>query len=282
MALKSFRLPAIVWVALALAWPIRAAADNSSDSAVAAAPSYADLVDLLAPAPLVLVVQVRKVAQVEPERARDVRPGWARIYVEAQGLTAVHGKLPPAPMQSYLADVPLDGRGKLPQLAKRTVLVVARPVADHPEMVQLVAPDAQLPWDPALETRVRAVLTALQAPDAPSVVTGVREVIYVPGNLVGEGETQIFLATASHSPAAISVVHQPGQPANWSVSFSEVVDASGKPPAHDTLAWYRLACFLPRELPVSSNVSATASDQAQAVEDYHLVLNGLGPCGRSH
>lgn len=283
MASRSVRAYRIVWLALVLALlPIRAAVATPVDSAPAMQiPAYADLVDLLEPAPLVLSVQIRKVAQVEPERAGNVRRGWARIYVEAQGLGALRGKLPSVPLLSYLADVPLDARGKLPVLAKRTMLLVARPVASHPEMVQLVAPDAQLSGDPAMETRVRAVLTALAAPDAPTRVTGVREAIYVPGNLVGEGETQIFLATVDSSPAAVSVLHQPGQPTGWSVSFSEVVDASGKPPAHDTLAWYRLACFLPGELPTATNVSATEGDRAQAAEDYHLVMAGLGSCGRT-
>lgn len=262
--------------------PIRPVAAAADDPAIAGdAPAYADLVDLLQPAPLVLAAQIRKVAQVEPERARDVHPGWARLYVEAQTVALLHGAAPPVPIFSYLADVRRDARGKPPALAKREVLLVARPVAGHPDMLQLVAPDAQLLWSAALAARMRAILAALRAPDAPSLVTGVREAIYVPGNLVGEGETQIFLATANSSPAAITVVHQPGQPTSWSVSFSEVVDASGQPPTHDTLAWYRLACFLPPELPAASNVSATPPDQTQAGEDYQLVMAGLGPCGRS-
>jgi len=249
--------------------------------AATSALGYADLVDLIEPAPLVLAVQVRKVAQVEPERAKDVRKGWARIYVEARGLVALRGTMPSTQTLSYLADVPLGARGRLPDLARRNVVLAARPVPGHAEMVQLVAPDAQLPWDSALEAGVRAVLAALQAPDAPARVSGVREASYVPGALVGEGETQIFLATADGSPAAISVVHQPGKPPTWSVSFSEVVDASGRPPAPDTLAWYRLACFLPPDLPASSNVSATAGDRAQAVSDYKVVLAELGPCART-
>ena len=245
------------------------------------APGYADLVDLLEPAPLVLVAQIRKVAAVEPARAHGVQAGWARIYVEAKPLSALRGTVPSAQSVSYLADVPLTAKGKLPALSKRAVLLVVRPVADHPEMVQLVAPDAQLDWNPALAARVQTVLVALQAADAPGAVTRVREAIYVPGTLVGEGETQIFLATANGSPASISVLHQPGKPATWSVSFSEVVDASGLPPARDTLTWYRLACFLPRDLPQGSNVSETPEDKAQAVADYKFVLAGLGACGRT-
>jgi len=284
-ASRTGRALVLAGVAVAAFGANRAMAAAGESPAASQAPAYADLVDLLEPAPLVLVVQIRKVAQVEPERARDVRPDRARLYVEARGLEALRGALPaPAPV-SYLADVPRDAKGKLPPLAKRSVLLVALPVAQHPEMLQLVAPDAQLPWDAALAVRVRAVLAALAAPDAPSPVTGVREAIHVAGALAGEGETQIFLATANGSPAAITVIHQPGKAAlgavKWSVSFSEVLDASGQPPARDTLAWYRLACFLPRDLPKGVNVSATAGDQARAAQDYQLVMEGLGPCGRA-
>ena len=31
--------------------------------------------------------------------------------------------------------------------------------------------------------------------------------------------------------------------------LGELVDASARPPAPESIAWYRFACFLPRELP---------------------------------
>jgi hypothetical protein len=65
------------------------------------------------------------------------------------------------------------------------------------------------------------------------------------------------------------------------VSFSEVLDSAGAPPARDTLAWYRLACFLPRTLAPAANVSASPADKAQAGADYAYVLEQLGPCGRT-
>jgi hypothetical protein len=125
------------------------------------------------------------------------------------------------------------------------------------------------------------VLSELLAPDAPRRVAKVQEAIYVPGNLAGEGETQMFLATSDGEPASITVTHKAGEPRRWSVSFSEVVEASGTPPAHGTLAWYRLACFLPATLAPSANVSASAEDKAQAGADYAFVLAELGPCGRT-
>jgi len=59
------------------------------------------------------------------------------------------------------------------------------------------------------------------------------------------------------------------------------VDQSAAPPAHDTLAWYRLACSLPAALADKANISATPRDRKITAEDYALVLADLGPCTRS-
>ena len=242
--------------------------------------SYADLADLADSAPLVLKLLIHKVAPLEPARAGDVRKGWARVYIEAepQGVLLGPQVLPPA--MRYLLDVPLDAKGKLPQLKKQVVLVFAAPVVGPPGTLQLVDPDSQLPWSADLEARVRKLLADLAAPDAPGKVTGVREAMYVPGTLSGEGETQIFLTTQGATPASITVIHKPGAPVRWSASFSEVMDSSGSPPPGETLAWYRLACFLPDALPDEANVSEAAADKEQAAADYRMVREGLGACGR--
>ena len=111
-------------------------------------------------------------------------------------------------------------------------------------------------------------------------MTGVREAMYVPGTLSGEGETQIFLTTQGATPASITVIHKPGAPVRWSASFSEVMDSSGSPPPGETLAWYRLACFLPETLPDDANVSEATADKEQAAADYRMVRAALGDCGR--
>ena len=160
------------------------------------------------------------------------------------------------------------------------MLIFARPVAGRPGELALVAPDALLLADPATEARLRSVLTALIAPDAPAAIKGVREIIYVPGNLADEGDTQIFLATANGSAASITVEHRPGQPPRWGASFSELTADIGNPPQRDTLAWYRLACFLPNRVPDSANQSDGASARAQAESDYRMVLGELGVCTR--
>ena len=243
-------------------------------------PAYADLADLADSAPLVVRVQLRKLVPVDPARAHGVRAGQARFYVEARTEALLAGASAMGEAQRFLVDLPLDAKGKPPKLKKASVIVFARGVAGRPGELQLVAPDALAPADPATEARLRTVLSELLGDTAPPRVTGVREAIFVPGNLAGEGETQLFLATANGEPAAITVVHRPGAAASWSVSFSEVLDASGRPPPRDTLAWYRLACFLPSTLPASAHVSASPADRAQAAQDFGLVRAQLGACGR--
>jgi hypothetical protein len=60
---------------------LAAAAPRTTVAEPVPAPSYADLVDLADSAPLVVRATIRRQAQLEPERARGVRPGWARLYL---------------------------------------------------------------------------------------------------------------------------------------------------------------------------------------------------------
>jgi hypothetical protein len=125
------------------------------------------------------------------------------------------------------------------------------------------------------------VLTQLLAPGAPGKVTGVRELMYVPGTLAGEGETQIFLTTADSSAASLTVRHRPGEAPQWGASFSELVAEVGHPPAPETLEWYRLACFLPASAPSAANMSEGEDARRMAEADYRLVIAGLGECRRT-
>lgn len=267
--------------ALAWSWPLAAAADSRPQVVAAPPPSYADLADLADASPLVARVQLRKLTPLEPGRAQNVRPGWGRFYVEAKTQEVIFGRVALGEAVQFLADLPLNTKGKPPPLKKKSVLLFAQPVPSRPGALQLVAPDAMLVWDAGLDAQVRAVLGELNAPGAPQRIRGVREAIHVPGNLAGEGETQLFLATADGEPAAITVRRVPGRAPEWSVSFSEVVGEAGKAPPADTLAWYRLACFLPANLPAGANVSGSTRDRAAALSDYRYVLTQLGPCPRT-
>lgn len=245
------------------------------------APTYADLVDLTDSAPLVIRVLIRTQATVEPERARGLRPGWARVYLTGKVESLLFGRTSVNMDQAWLADVPLDAKGRPPKLTKTSVLLFARPVSGRPGELQLVTPDAQVAWDPGREDRVRGIVASLLEPGAPARVRGVREAINVAGNLAGEGETQLFLTAENDAPVAITVTRRAGEAPRWTASFSEVVESGAPPPARDTLGWYRLACFLPRTLPASANLSESPAERNQAAADYALVIRELGPCTRN-
>ncbi|MCW1429114.1 hypothetical protein [Novosphingobium sp. JCM 18896] len=244
-------------------------------------PTYADLADLSDSARIVVRAEVRKIAPVEPARARGVRPGWARYYIEARTQALIRGDKPLGQSLRYLVDMQPDARGKPPAIKKKAVLLFATSAQGPAGDLQLAAPDAQILWSAETEAKLRAVLAALVAPDAAPSVTRVREAIHVPGNLAGEGETQFFLETAKHSAASITVQHRPGAAPAWGASFSEVAALVGSPPQRDTLAWYRLACFLPNRLPSGVNLSEGAGSRAQAEADYRMVLGELGTCTRT-
>jgi hypothetical protein len=144
-----------------------------------------------------------------------------------------------------------------------------------------VAPDAQLPLDPMLEERVRAIIGQLAARDAPPRITGVRDVISVAGNLAGESETQMFVGTAGGAPVSLTVLRRPNMDPTWGVSWSEIVDQAAKPPEPGTIAWYRLACFLPRKLGADAFLQSDTAGRRRAEADYQFILDQLGPCERT-
>lgn len=252
----------------------------AQEPVAAAQDSYADIAALAESSELVVLAQVAKLLRVEPERAPGVRAGHGRFYVVARTRSLLSGNSAIGESITYLVDLPLDGRGKPPALRKQDVFLFARSVPGRPDQLRLVTPTAQRPWSAPADARIRAVLKALVSPDAPARVTGVRELLHVPGNLAGQGETQIFLSTATGSAASITVRHEAGGGVAWGVSFSELVADLGHPPARDTLEWYRLACFLPNRLPPTANVSEGIAAKRQAEADYRMVLGELGVCDR--
>lgn len=242
--------------------------------------TYADLASMADAAEVVLRAQVRKTSRLKPEQTPGLAPGMARLLVEARTQTVLTG---PAMGETvrYLADVPLDAKGKVPKLSKAVVLLFARTVAGRPGELRLVDGGAQIAWSGETEMRTRAILTEMLSPEAPPRVIGVREVLYVPGNLVGEGETQVFLQTENNAPVSISVIRRPGMERNWGVSLSEIVDQAARPPARDTLTWYRLACSLPPSMPPGASLSGSAAQVRAAAEDYAFVVGQLGECTRT-
>lgn len=250
---------------------------NAQVSSETDGPGYVTLARLADAAPQVMRVQVKKATVVEAERAPDLAPGMARLFVEAQVLNLIRGKQGVSESIRYLVDVPRDGRGKVPKLKKQQFLLFARP-GTRPGEIQLVAKEGQIAWSAAAEQQVRTIVTELVATGAPPAIRGIREALHVRGNLQGEGETQVFLATSTGDPVSITVLRRPGLAARWAVSLTEIVDEAAAPPRRNTLLWYRLACSLPRELPARTLVSDTPADNDLARRDYNFVREQLGPC----
>lgn len=242
--------------------------------------TYADIADLSAGTPLVAKVQVRKVARLKPDQAPGLRAGMARVYIEGRTSALLIGEGLGESIR-FLADVPLTPKGDLPKLRKAETIVFARAVPERPGEIQLVAPDGMIAWSQPVEDRVRGILRELVAPGAAPAIIGVREAAHVRGNLVGEGETQIFLATPSGQPVSISVLRRPEAPPTWGVSLGEIVDQAAVPPTRDTLTWYRLACFLPNGVTPSTVLPGDDIDRRRAAEDYRYVRGELGACPRN-
>jgi len=245
-------------------------------------PAYADLVDLALAAPVVAQVRAIEAIPVKDSDAPGLRPGLARLYIQAE-VTALIRAAGPVPARiAYLADVPKDARGRVPKLAKGTgFLLFAATVPDRPGELRLVAPDGQLPVSAPAVERLRAIVREAAAPSAPPTVTGIGRAFYSPGNLPGESETQIFVQTCDQRPVSLSILRRPGEAARWAVALSEVVDDSASVPKAETLLWYRLACGLPRTLPSRSLEDADAAATAAIRRDYQLVLDSLGACVRT-
>jgi hypothetical protein len=265
---------------------------SAMQAPVAATPaspySYADVADLATIAPMAIHARVASASVLKPERAPGVAAGHSRFYVEADVISLIRGSGPLAARIAYLVDLPNAANGKPVKFKKKQpLLLFARPVAgatagsSNTGSVRLVAPDAQLPWDPATEARLRAILTELVKPGAPPAITGVDNGYHVPGSLPGEGETQLFFNTATGEPMSLTILTSADGSRRWAAAFGEIVDGSAAVPARDSLAWYRLACGLPRQLPLNKLAGTGPADQRKAASDYAIVLGALGDCTRT-
>lgn len=239
---------------------------------------YADMADLFAGAPLVIHARITAATAIKMPPRPD---GAVRFYVEGDVVALIRGAQAVPPKVIWLVDMQPDSRGKIPKLKKMQVLLAALPVQERAGEIRLAARDAQVFWSPSVELRARAVITSAAAPDAPPPVTGISSAFHTAGTVTGEGETQIFLATASSAPVSISILTRPGQAKRWAVALGEIVDEAADPPARDTLTWYRLACFLPPTLPATAVAELPPSDADAARADYGFVMQALGACPRT-
>ena len=277
--LKALRLAALP--ALLAACATESEAQVAASVPAAEQLTYADMAGLIEASGVIVRVRVADQATVEPERAPGLAPGKARLFIEAE--TEAVLKAPTALGQSltYLVDVPLDAKGKPPKLKKQSFLVFARSVPGRPGQLQLVEPDAQIAADVSTDARLRALIADLASPQAPPRITGIRDAMSVAGNLAGESETQVFLESSDGTPVSLTVLRRPGQEPAWGISWTELVDQAARPPERGTLEWYRLACFLPGEIPADAFLQNEESARLQAQADYRYALSRMGECSRT-
>ena len=242
---------------------------------------YADVADLAVDAPVIAHITVNRAIKVDPERAPDAPAGTRRFYIIGSVNALIRGRGGIGDTIRYIVDVPTDARGRTPKLKKRDMLAFGRRVPGNPQDIQLVAPDAQIEWTPARDARTRQLVREIVSRDAPPAITRIGSAFHVPGTIIGEGETQIFLESENDQPLSITILSRSGQKKRWAVSLSEIVDEAAQAPVRNSLLWYRLACFLPRDLPDNVLNGVSPSEANQARLDYRLVIQDLGNCPRS-
>lgn len=273
-------VPALLLATPVVAVPIQHAATQSAET-MEPPPPYADVADLVMKSQVIADVTIRSADKIKEAAPQAATQGPVRLLVTADVNSLLRGPAALPPRIEYVITVQPGPKGQLPRLKKEHMLLFARPVTGLANQLQLTGPTSNQRWTPALDALARGITTAVISPSAPPEVTGVGHAFFVPGALPGEGETQIFLKTADNRPVSLSVQSKPGEPKRWAVALSEIVDQAAAPPPRDTLLWYRLACFLPRDLPDESVADSDADSAAAAREDYHFVLTALGPCGRT-
>ena len=175
----------------------------------AQAPTYADLVAMAMAADTVAIVAVEDQIAFPEERAPDVPPSHIRLYLESLTQSLLSGPQAVGAQLAFVVDQRREPDGDAPDLEDRRFLVFGDLSQSQPGALQLLSSDSMLPAGPQLEARVRRVLTQLAAADVPPAVTGLRDVISVPGNLVGESETQMFVETDTGAPVSLTVIRRP-------------------------------------------------------------------------
>ena len=277
------RLSALAALTFAAAVPaMPAPAQTPPAPAAPAAPplhSYADVADLAVDAATFVAVRVRRAREVEPARATGLAPGHVRFYLEGDVEAVLFGRDPVARRVAWLADLPRDAQGRAPRPPRGRLLLFARPVTAANQLV-LVSPRAMLPWNVEVETHARAIAAERAGGAVPPAITGVGQAFHVAGTVAGEGESQIFLTTATGDPVSLTILRRPGQQRQWAVAFGEIVDEAAAPPRPGTLGHYRLACGLPATLPAAALRDASPGEAATARDDYAFVRARVGPCVR--
>lgn len=270
---------ALAYIALVTSGSAYAAPQQFKPNTPVEALSYPVLADFALASKVTAHVRIRSVRALKAELAVGTRPGFQRQLVTADVIALIRAPEGQPAQLRYIVDLPLDSRGRVPKLRGTESLVFATPA--RPGELRLISPESWVTWTPEADATVRAILTEAMQPDAPPLVRGINSAFHSPGSLPGEGETQIFLDAADNRPASLTVQRRPNEAPRWFVSLGEVVDEGVSQPAVNSLLWYRLACFLPQQMPNRIVEGQDPADAQQVRSDYAMIMQALGPCNRS-
>jgi hypothetical protein len=235
---------------------------------------YADIADLVLAAPIIVRATITRAQPLPRRQAGAVPPGRVRLAVTADITNLLAAPQASGGTLAWLWDAPADAQGKPPRARGMDILAfVAVPAAGG--ATRLVSTRAVQPFDPVMADQVRAILTEQRSGQVP-VFTGVSNGFRADGTITGESESQFFLTSADGKPATLVVQNRPGERRRVAVARGDIIDDSAEAVRPASLLWYRLACFLPANLP-----AAAGGDDAALARDWRDALASLGPCGRT-
>ena len=260
---------------LAIALPSAASPAAALPAAPASPPlAHADLADLTLAAPVIVRATITGTERIADKASPGLKPGRARLLITAAVDAAIvaPGAIPAS--LSWLWEAPTDARGKPPKPKGSAIIAwIAMPAADG--KTRLVSGRAQQPLDPAIEARTRTLATEARTGTVP-IITGVANGFRAEGTVPGESESQFFITAADGKGLTMVVTTRPGQARRIAMARGDVIDESAMVVKPDTLLRYRLACFLPAQLPMA----AGGADPALA-GDWRAAIAALGSCGRT-
>src|SRR5689334_15017103 len=120
------RIPAHLFycvAVLACAVPAAAQAPQNPTQSASSTPSYATVARLVLGAPIVIDARVTDASRLKPEESPGLAPGRARFFVEADVAALIRGTGAIPTHIGFLADIPLDSRGKPPKLKKARLML---------------------------------------------------------------------------------------------------------------------------------------------------------------
>jgi hypothetical protein len=265
-------------VLMLLAVPSVGAAQQSATPQITRSYGYPDIADLALASSIVAHVKVRKAERLKGKFATGVAAGRIRYLITADVIALIRAPSALAKRLTYLIDIAVDSAGRPTSSLKGELVVFAQP--GRPGELRLVTPDAHITYSPELAQMARAILTEAIRPDASPKVTGIDTAFYAPGNLTGDGESQVFLEAEGDRPVSLNIRRLAGEPPRWFASTSDTVDENAVPPRRNTLSWYRLACALPPVLPTRVTADMDGTSAAAVATDYAFVMQDLGRCVR--